>query len=63
MVKIWSGGASEEGQRDLSDIMTDDDAQIDSMLLDYEVISLLAYHLQLRNESKISLEWNLSCSI
>ncbi len=56
MVKIWSGGASEEGQRDLSDIMTGDDAQIDSMLLDYEVISLLAYHLQLRNESRISLE-------
>ena len=54
MAKIWNGGASEEGGEDLSDIMTAEDVQIDSLLLDYEVISLLAYQLQLRKESIIS---------
>ena len=56
MVKIWSGGASKEAEIDLSDIMTAEDAEIDSMLLDYEVVSLLAYQLQLREESIISKE-------
>ena len=56
MTKIWSGGASEEAGKDLSDIMTVEDAQIDTMLLDYEIVSLLAYQLQLRKESVISTE-------
>ena len=56
MVKIWSGGASKEAEIDLSDIMTAEDAEIDSMLLDHEVVSLLAYQLQLREESIISKE-------
>ena len=46
MVKIWSGGASKEAEIDLSDIMTAEDAEIDSMLLDHEVVSLIAYQLQ-----------------
>ena len=56
MTKIWSGGVSEEASKDLSDIMTVVDTQIDSMLLDYEIVSLLAYQLQLRKESLISTE-------
>ncbi|MHB1709714.1 MAG: lyase family protein [Thermoplasmataceae archaeon] len=56
MTKIWGGGASEEVGKDLSDIMTVEDAQIDSMLLDYEIVSLLAYQLQLRKEFVISTE-------
>ncbi len=56
MTKIWSGGVSEEAGKDLSDIMTVVDTQIDSMLLDYEIVSLLAYQLQLRKESLISAE-------
>ena len=56
MTKIWSGGVSEEAGKDLSDIMTVEDAQIDSMLLDYEIVSLLAYQLQLRKEAIISTE-------
>lgn len=56
MVKIWSGGASKEGGIDLSDVMTSEDVKIDSILLDYELTSLIAYHLQLRNESIIPLK-------
>ena len=56
MAKIWSGGASKEAETDLSDIMTAEDAEIDSMLLDHEVVSLIAYQLQLREESIISNE-------
>ena len=54
MAKIWGGGASEDAGRDLSDIMTLEDTKVDSMLLDYEIVSLLAYQLQLKKESIIS---------
>ena len=56
MAKIWSGGASEDVGEDISDIMTVEDVRIDSMLLDYEVVTLIAYQIQLRNESIISKE-------
>ncbi len=47
MTKIWSGGAAEEGDVDLSEIMTAEDNRVDSRLVRYEILGLIAYHLEL----------------
>jgi argininosuccinate lyase len=54
--KIWSGGASEDTGNDITDIMTVEDTIKDSLLLDYEVLSLLAYHIQIYKQSLIPEE-------
>ncbi len=51
--KIWSGGASKDTGNDITDIMTAEDTIRDSLLLDYEVLSLLAYHIQIYKQSLI----------
>lgn len=47
MKKIWSGGASDASGPDLSSLMTDEDNEVDSYLLKYEINGLIAYHLEL----------------
>ena len=54
--KIWNGGASKDTGDDITDIMTAEDTIRDSLLLDYEVLSLLAYHIQIYNQSLIPEE-------
>lgn len=51
--KIWKGGASTITETDISDIMTVEDTVMDSLLLDYEVLSLMAYHIQIYEQDLI----------
>lgn len=45
--KIWKGGASRADGPDLSSLMTREDNSIDQNLVDYEILGLLAYHIEL----------------
>ena len=54
--KIWGGGASNDTDEDIADVMTAEDTVKDSLLLDYEVLSLLAYHIQIYHQSLIPVE-------
>ncbi len=51
--KIWNGGAARSSEEDLSDIMTSEDIQKDELILYYELISLLSYHVQIYKASLI----------
>lgn len=46
MNKIWSGGLCEDNGPDLSSVMTRDDIGVDALLIKYEILSLLAIHLE-----------------
>ncbi|MGC8515465.1 MAG: lyase family protein [Thermoplasmata archaeon] len=54
--KIWEGGGTEASDKYLTDVMTDEDTAIDSTLLDYEVINLLAFHVDLKKKGIIKEE-------
>ena len=54
--KIWEGGGTEVSGNHLTDVMTEEDAAIDSTLLDYEVINLIAFHVDLRKRGIIKEE-------
>ena len=54
--KIWKGGVSNVTENDINDIMTFDDTLKDALLLDYEVLSLMAYHIQVYDQSLIPVE-------
>jgi argininosuccinate lyase len=53
MKKIWSSGASGDSLRSLDRLMVDDDIRVDRYLVDYEVITLAAYHLQILKQGLI----------
>ena len=56
MKRIWSGGASDTGGPDLSTLMTEEDNETDSHLINYEILGLLAYHLELSEKRVIPFE-------
>ena len=60
MPKIWSGGASREGSIDISELMVDDDTVIDQNFLEFEVLALIAYHLEIFREGLIAPEDSVS---
>ena len=60
MPKIWSGGASKEGSIDISELMVDDDTVIDQDFLEFEVLALIAYHLELFRKGLIEPEDSIS---
>ncbi len=47
MSRIWGGGVSEEDNPNLEDIMVQEDNLIDSNIVEYEILGLIAYHLEL----------------
>lgn len=53
MRKIWSGGVSDTGGPDLSSLMTEEDNEVDSYLVEYEIYGLIAYHLELTRRKVI----------
>lgn len=56
MVKIWSGGASREGDNGIDDLMVGDDTDIDRSFVKYEAMTLLAYHIQVSRQKLIPSE-------
>lgn len=54
MSKIWSGGASKDSSADIDDLMVGDDVLIDQEFFDYEVLTLLAYHVQICRQNILS---------
>lgn len=54
MERIWSGGVSDQGGPDLSDLMTKEDIGVDSHLINNEILGLIAYHLELSSSNVIS---------
>lgn len=53
MPKIWNGGASEDADPDLNRLMVDEDIRVDSRLLKYELLTLMAYHIQMSKQNII----------
>jgi argininosuccinate lyase len=56
LTKIWEGGGTEISDTHLNDVMTNEDAEIDSDMLDYEIINLAAFHVNLRKKGIIKEE-------
>lgn len=56
MSKIWSGGASEQDGPDLSRLMTKEDNAVDQNLIEYEILGLMAYHLELSGSKVLPLQ-------
>ena len=54
--KIWEGGGTEASDEYLTDLITAEDAAIDSTLLDYEVLNLIAFHVDLKKKGIIKEE-------
>lgn len=50
MKKIWEGGVTEQKDLDLSSLMTSEDIKIDNLMVKYEILGLLAYHLELYSQ-------------
>lgn len=53
MAKIWSGGASEEKHTNVDDLMVGEDLITDREFVQYEALTLLAYHVQLQKQKLI----------
>jgi argininosuccinate lyase len=53
MKKIWASGASDDSLPYLNRLMVDDDIRTDRNMVDYEVLSLVAYHLQIMKQDLI----------
>lgn len=53
MKRIWSGGLSDTGGPDLSPLMTEEDNAVDTNLIRYEIVGLMAYHIQLARKDVI----------
>ncbi|AKA49505.1 hypothetical protein IX51_10825 [uncultured archaeon] len=56
MTKIWSGGASKELPSDIDNLMVDEDVVIDRVFLEYEVLALLAYQVQMHMQNLLPKE-------
>ncbi len=54
MSKIWSGGASDEKVSSVDDLMVSEDVTIDKEFLEYEVMTLIAYHVQLQRQELLN---------
>ena len=53
MKKIWASGASDDSLPYLNRLMVDDDIQTDRHMVDYEILALAAYHLQILKQGLI----------
>lgn len=53
MRRIWAGGASADSLPYLDRIMVDDDIDADRHMVDYEILALAAYHLQIMKQGLI----------
>ena len=64
MPKIWAGGASANSSRSLDRLMVEDDITVDRHLVRYEILVLLAYHIQIYREKIIpETESSRICSV
>ncbi|MCL5880996.1 MAG: lyase family protein [Candidatus Thermoplasmatota archaeon] len=53
MKKIWASGASGDSLPSLNRLMVDDDIDADRHMVDYEILALAAYHLQILKQGLI----------
>lgn len=55
MAKIWGGGLSGESNPDLDDLLVTEDNAADSFLIEYEILGLISYHLELSKSNVIPI--------
>lgn len=54
--KLWNGGNADDPNTNPVDIISSDDIETDKTLIEYEIITLLAYQVELFRERKINKE-------